>query len=164
MMHNPEKIKKKIITAEKFVLIRKTLKKGNVVVFTNGCFDLLHRGHIDYLSRAADLGDRLVVGINTDDSVRRFKGKGRPYNDEQSRALILASMFFVDNVILFDEDTPYELIKKVKPNILVKGDDYRAEDIVGYDIVVANGGSVKTLPYLQGYSTTAIEQKIRTEG
>jgi D-glycero-beta-D-manno-heptose 1-phosphate adenylyltransferase len=139
-------------------------QKGEVIVFTNGCFDVIHRGHIDYLSKARMLGSRLVIGINSDASVRRIKGANRPLQDETSRALILASMFFVDAVVLFDDDTPYELIRTVKPDVLVKGSDYRAEEIVGYDIVTAWGGRVETLDYLEGYSTTAIEQRIRNNG
>ncbi len=134
------------------------------IVFTNGCFDLLHLGHIDYLSKAKDLGDLLVVGVNTDHSVQRLnKGKNRPITDEQSRSQILASLFFVDMVVLFDEDTPYELIKTIQPDVLVKGSDYKPEDIIGYDIVTAKGGEIKTLDFLDGYSTTQIEQKIRQD-
>lgn len=137
--------------------------KSQKIVFTNGCFDLVHQGHIDYLSKARDLGDILIIGLNTDNSVRRLKGSHRPINDEKSRALILASFLFVDAVILFDEDTPYELIKKVQPDILVKGSDYKAEDIVGYDIVTAKGGKVETLDFLPGFSTSGIEKKIIDE-
>jgi D-glycero-beta-D-manno-heptose 1-phosphate adenylyltransferase len=135
--------------------------KETKVVFTNGCFDILHLGHIDYLSKARDLGNLLVVGLNTDESVRRIKGMNRPIQDEHSRAMILASLSFVDYVIFFDEDTPYELIKDIQPDILVKGADYKPADIIGYDIVSAKGGSIITIPFLEGYSTTAIEQKIK---
>lgn len=131
------------------------------VVFTNGCFDILHRGHIDYLSKASELGDIFIIGLNSDKSDRRLKGPSRPIQDEYSRALILASLSFVDKVVIFDEDTPYELIKVVQPDILVKGGDYKPEEIAGYDIVTAKGGQVITLPFLEGYSTTAIENKIR---
>lgn len=130
--------------------------QGMKVVFTNGCFDLLHRGHIEYLSKAADMGDVLVVGLNTDASVRRLKGEGRPVNNEEARALVLASLSFVDAVVLFDEDTPYELIKAVHPDVLVKGADYKVEDIVGYDIVTSYGGTVTTVPLVEGYSTTQL--------
>ena len=126
------------------------------VVFTNGCFDILHRGHIEYLSKARDLGDVLVVGLNTDSSVKRIKGENRPVQDEASRAQILASLRFVEAVILFDEDTPYELISLVKPDILVKGGDYSEATIVGADIVKANGGEVVTIPLTPGYSTSRI--------
>ena len=130
-------------------------------VFTIGCFDILHLGHVDYLSKAASLGDVLVVGLNTDDSVRRQqKGPARPLNDEKSRSRIIASLFYVTSVILFDEPTPLELIRQVQPDILVKGGDYKVEDIVGYDIVKAKGGQIITLTFVPGYSTSAIEKKI----
>lgn len=135
--------------------------KGLKVVFTNGCFDIIHLGHIDYLAEAAGLGNILVIGLNTDNSTRRLKGPTRPINDENSRAMILASFSFVDAVVLFDEETPYNLIKTVQPDILVKGADYKPEDIVGYDIVMAKGGKVETLEYLKGYSTSLIEKKIK---
>jgi D-glycero-beta-D-manno-heptose 1-phosphate adenylyltransferase len=130
------------------------------IVFTNGCFDLLHYGHIDYLSKAASLGDVLVVGLNTDASVKNLKGPSRPVNDERSRLHIMASLFFVTAVILFDEPTPYELIKKIQPDILVKGGDYKPEDIVGYDVVTGRGGQVITVDFVPGFSTSALEQKI----
>ncbi|HNX43077.1 MAG TPA: D-glycero-beta-D-manno-heptose 1-phosphate adenylyltransferase [Bacteroidales bacterium] len=130
------------------------------IVFTNGCFDILHLGHIDYLAKAADQGDVLIVGLNTDESVRRIKGNNRPIQDEVSRAMTLASLRFVDYVVFFGEDTPYELIKTVQPHVLVKGADYKPAEIVGYDIVKARKGKVVTLDYLEGYSTTAIENKI----
>ena len=152
-------VREKIVTAEQLADILRQHPERKVV-FTNGCFDLVHQGHIDYLSKARDLGDVLVVGLNTDASVRRLKGPRRPINDEYSRALLLASMLFVDYVVLFGEDTPYELIKTLQPDILVKGSDYKPEDIVGYDIVMAKGGKVETLDFLPGFSTTAIEQKI----
>ena len=131
------------------------------IVFTNGCFDILHKGHIDYLSKAAALGNKLIVGLNTDASVQRIKGPTRPVNDQQARASVMASLFFVAGVVFFDEDTPYELIKTVQPDILIKGSDYKAEDIVGYDIVTDKGGKVLTLDFLEGYSTTAIIDKLK---
>jgi len=132
------------------------------IVFTNGVFDLLHLGHIDYLSKAKDLGNFLIVGINSDNSARRLeKGANRPIKDEISRSTIMASLRFVDMVIIFDEETPYEVIKMVQPDILVKGSDYQPKDIVGYDIVSAKGGEVVTIDFLPGYSTTAIEKKIK---
>jgi len=134
---------------------------GRKIVWTNGCFDIIHLGHIDYLSKAKDLGDILIVGVNTDKSVRRIKKEGRPINDETARSNIVASLHFVDAVILFDEDTPYNLIKLVQPDILVKGSDYKAREIVGADIVEARGGKVETLAFLPGYSTTLIEEKIK---
>jgi len=133
----------------------------NKIVFTNGCFDIIHLGHIDYLAKAADLGDKLIVGLNSDNSTRSIKGLNRPITDESSRSIILASFSFVDAIVLFDEETPLELIKAVMPDILVKGADYSIDQIVGADIVVQNGGRVQTLNYLPGYSTTLIEQKIK---
>lgn len=131
------------------------------IVFTNGCFDIIHKGHADYLARARSLGDFLLVGLNTDASVKRQnKAPGRPINDEQSRAFVLASMHVVDAVVLFDEDTPYELIKAVQPDVLVKGADYKPEDIVGGDIVRARGGQVVTIELTEGFSTTALLNKI----
>ena len=130
------------------------------IVFTNGCFDLLHYGHVDYLSKAAALGDVLVVGLNTDASVARLKGPSRPVNDERSRLHIMASLFYVSAVVLFDESTPYNLISLVQPDVLVKGGDYKPEAIVGYDIVMKKGGEVITLDFVPGYSTSALEKKI----
>jgi len=144
---------------EKSLAFWRLMKKK--IVFTNGCFDIIHLGHINYLSKAADLGTILIIGLNTDASVKRLKGIGRPVNDEDARAQNLAALFFVDAIILFDEDTPYNLIKKVKPDILVKGSDYNSEDIVGHDIVKENGGAVVTIDLLPGYSTTSIIQKIK---
>ena len=134
--------------------------QGRKIVFTNGCFDILHLGHIDYLSKAKDLGDLLIIGLNTDQSVSKIKGKNRPIQGEISRAMVLASLGFVDAVVFFGEDTPYNLIKTTQPDILVKGADYKPEDIIGYDIVKNNGGKVVTIEFLEGYSTTAIEKKI----
>jgi D-glycero-beta-D-manno-heptose 1-phosphate adenylyltransferase len=133
--------------------------KSKKIVFTNGCFDLLHLGHIEYLSKAADLGT-LIVGLNSDASVKRIKGAHRPINDEKARAMVLASLSFVEAVVLFDEDTPYELIKTIQPDILVKGNDYKAEEIVGYDIVHGNGGQIITIELTEGYSTTKTEEHI----
>jgi len=134
------------------------------IVFTNGCFDILHRGHVEYLCHARDLGDKMIVGLNTDASVKRLgKSPERPINNEETRALVLAALECIDAIILFDEDTPYDLIKLVQPDILVKGNDYKAEDIVGYDIVKAKGGSVKTIPLVQGFSTTTLIEKLRSE-
>jgi rfaE bifunctional protein nucleotidyltransferase chain/domain len=136
-------------------------KDGKKVVFTNGCFDLLHPGHVDYLCRARDLGDFLVVGLNTDASVQSLqKAPGRPVNSENARAIVLAGLECVDAVVLFNEPTPYDLIRFIQPHILVKGDDYKVEEIVGHDIVTASGGKVITIPFLEGFSTTAIIKKI----
>src|SRR3982751_4284638 len=127
---------------------------GKKIVFTNGCFDLLHLGHVDYLEKARALGDKLVLGLNTDDSVSRFKGPYRPIQDENSRAHILASLQFIDLVVFFNEDTPLSLISTLLPHILVKGSDYLAENIVGADVVKKNGGVVKTIEFVPGYSTS----------
>lgn len=137
--------------------------KSKKIVFTNGCFDILHRGHIEYLAKASQEGDVLVVGLNTDNSVSRLKGSGRPVQDQDSRALILASLQFVNAVILFDEDTPLELIKKVQPEILIKGADYAIENIVGSDIVLEKGGEVKTIEFVPGFSTTTVIDKIQNK-
>lgn len=135
--------------------------QGKKIVFSNGCFDLVHKGHIDYLNRAADLGDVLVMGLNTDASVSKLKGPHRPIQDEQSRLLIMAALQCASAVVLFNEETPYDLIKLVQPDVLVKGSDYQPENIVGYDIVTAKGGMVKTIDFLPGYSTSAIEKRIK---
>ena len=136
--------------------------EGKTIVFSNGCFDILHRGHVEYLSKAADLGDILIIGLNTDDSVKRLKGPSRPVNDEKARAVLLSALEFVDAVVLFKEDTPYNLIRRVQPDVLVKGKDYKAEDIVGYDIVIAKGGKVETIELVDGFSTTMTIEKMRT--
>jgi len=130
------------------------------IVFTNGCFDVIHLGHIMYLSQAADLGSVLVIGLNTDESVRRIKGSSRPLMDQHARSMILGSLFFVDAVLLFNEDTPLELIKKVKPHILVKGSDYSEKDIVGADVVKSYGGEVVTIDFVDGYSSSNIINKL----
>lgn len=161
-MNNLDTIQSKILDWES---IKPHLTRWNFqnkkVVFTNGCFDLLHRGHIDYLAKAADLGDVLIVGLNSDASVKNIKGEKRPVTDETSRALILASLKMVDAVMLFDEDTPYELIKLVQPDILVKGNDYMENEIVGADIVKAKGGQIETMEFLEGYSTSGIIERIK---
>lgn len=136
--------------------------KGDRIVFTNGCFDILHRGHVEYLQEAATLGDRLVIGLNTDDSVRRLgKGDGRPYNDQDSRAKVLAALRLVDAVVLFDQDTPLELIQAIGPDVLVKGGDYTEDQIVGTEVVKARGGEVRSLKLVEGYSTTGLVDRIR---
>lgn len=146
-------------------LLKSWSDAGYKVVFTNGCFDILHRGHVEYLCHARDLGDKLVLGLNTDASVKRQgKSPERPVNDEQTRATILAGLECIDAVILFDEDTPYELIRFVQPDVLVKGNDYKAEEIVGYDIVSAKGGQVITIPLVQGFSTTKLIEKLTHSG
>lgn len=136
-------------------------QQGCDVVFTNGCFDLLHKGHILYLQEAADQGDKLIVAINADDSVRRLKGEHRPIKDQDNRALIMAALAFVDLVVIFHEETPLELIEMVSPDILVKGGDWKPEQIVGSEHVISQGGTVLSLQFVEGYSTTALEEKIK---
>ena len=133
------------------------------IVFTNGCFDILHVGHKRYLQQAATLGDILVVGVNSDASVRRLKGPTRPVNNEQDRAEMLSALGFIDYVVIFDEDTPYELIKKIQPDVLVKGGDYKPEEVVGRDIVEARGGRLELISFVEGKSTTNIIKKINQQ-
>lgn len=157
-----KQLKEKILDQATAVrLISEWHKQGFRVVFTNGCFDILHLGHIDYLAKASSLGDKFIIGLNADASVSRLKGAHRPLQNEQSRGHILAALSFVDAVVAFSEDTPQKLIETLKPDIMVKGADYKVEDIAGARFVMANGGSVVLLPYLQGHSTTSIEKKIR---
>ncbi|HAL82218.1 MAG TPA: D-glycero-beta-D-manno-heptose 1-phosphate adenylyltransferase [Mucilaginibacter sp.] len=137
--------------------------EGKKVVFTNGVFDLLHIGHITYLAKASELGDKLVIGLNSDSSTKRIKGEGRPVNDQNNRAALLAALFFVDAVVVFEEDTPLNLISTLMPDILVKGADYSVENIVGAKEVIANGGEVKTINFVEGYSSTSIIEKIRNQ-
>ena len=134
---------------------------GKTTVFTNGVFDILHEGHIKILSEAATYADILIVGVNSDASVKRLKGDARPVNTETSRALILSALFMVDAVILFEEDTPLELIQFIKPNVLVKGGDYTLDTIVGAKEVMANNGEVKIIPLAEGFSTTGIINKMK---
>lgn len=150
-----------ITDKEKFKAIREKIKSENKkLVFTNGCFDLIHRGHITYLNEAKKLGDFLVIGVNSDSSVKRLKGNNRPVTCEDDRAFVLDNLKPVDFVIKFDEDTPYNLIKEVLPDFLVKGGDWKEEDIVGFDIVKSAGGKVLSLNYVNNYSTTNILKKI----
>lgn len=150
-----------VITRDALIQVRKQLKQeGKKVVFTNGCFDIVHRGHVEYLTRAKALGDVLVVGMNTDASIRRIKGPKRPVVEEDDRAFVLAAFQIVDYVCLFGEDTPYELIKAVVPDVLVKGSDWTVETIVGRDIVEATGGRVQTIDFIPRSSTTNLIQKI----
>jgi D-beta-D-heptose 7-phosphate kinase/D-beta-D-heptose 1-phosphate adenosyltransferase len=140
-----------------YVLTKEDIdSNNNKVVFTNGCFDVLHRGHIDYLKKSRALGDKLIVGLNSDASVRRLKGSARPLTNQDDRKAILESLSFVDQVIIFDEDTPYELIKQIQPNIITKGGDYNKETVVGNDIA-----EVVIIPYIKGYSTTNIVEKMK---
>ena len=154
-MHN------KIKTQKQIEVIAKRLKvQSKKIVFTNGCFDILHRGHVEYLEKAKAAGDVLVVGLNTDKSVKCIKGPDRPVNKEVDRAVVLSGLSAVDYIVLFNEDTPLNLIKAVKPQVLVKGGDWKSEDIVGSDIVKASGGKVISIPFVKGYSTTKLLNKI----
>lgn len=152
----------KIKTREELVEIRKRVAEQNrTVVFTNGCFDLLHRGHVEYLEKASEFGDLLFVGLNDDKSVTRLKGKGRPLINQEDRALILASLESINFVSIFHEDTPYQLIKSLQPDVLVKGGDYNQDEIIGRDIVEANGGKVITIPLTPGRSTSEIIRQLK---
>lgn len=159
-METASKIRSRTEASE---LTRQWRADGLSVVFTNGCFDILHLGHVDYLERAKRLGAKLVVALNTDQSVQRLKGPERPVVNESSRARVMAALQFVDLVVLFDEETPLELIEALKPDILVKGGDYTVETIVGADFVIARGGKVVPLPLVDGYSTTTFVNKIKTK-
>ncbi len=141
-------------------LTKEWQKEGLKVVFTNGCFDLIHLGHILYLREAAAQGDKLVVALNADASVSKLKGNHRPINGETTRLEVMAAFEFTDAVTIFHEDTPYELISQLKPNVLVKGGDWEVDQIVGSDVVLEAGGTVKSLTFAPGYSTTLLEQKI----
>ena len=155
-------IQKKIVYRKEdlFTTLNQWRFKEEKIVFTNGCFDILHRGHTDYLAKAASLGSKFIIGLNTDASVKRLKGKNRPVNPEYARAFVLASLIYTDKIILFEEDTPLELIRYIQPDILVKGSDYSPENIIGYDIVNAKGGKIMTIDLTEGYSTTSILDKI----
>lgn len=154
-------IENKIVTQQQAITKCVEWKKNGPVVFTNGCFDILHSGHLHYLSSAASLGHKLIVGLNSDKSIAKLKGKDRPFNKEADRLLMLASLSFVNAVVLFDQDTPITLIESVCPNILVKGGDYKEEEIVGHQIVKNHGGKVISLEFLEGYSTTQFVNKIK---
>ncbi len=151
----------RILTREELLIKRKTLKaEGKKVVFTNGCFDILHSGHVDYLSKARMMGDILIVGINSDSSIKKIKGEKRPILNEYERAFIVSNLKAVDYVTLFDEDTPKELIDAVIPDVLVKGADWAIDNIVGRGVVEANGGSVETIQFVNNQSTSKIIQMI----
>jgi rfaE bifunctional protein nucleotidyltransferase chain/domain len=153
--------KKKVLSAKSLEPVLYRQKRcGKKVVFTNGCFDILHLGHVRYLTKARALGDLLVIGLNSDASVRRLKGKGRPVNDERSRAEVLSALECVDFVVPFTEDTPFDVIQKLLPDVLVKGGDWKIKDIVGSDVVRLNGGRVTTIPFVKGRSTTGTLAKI----
>ena len=163
-MSNLKNIKSKIYSLSDLKIQSDKWKtNGKKIVFTNGCFDLVHRGHVEVLANTADLGDRLIIGLNSDFSIKDLKGENRPIIDETSRAILLASLQFVDAIVFFSEETPITLIKTIVPNILAKGGDYKIEDIVGNEIVIQNGGEVKTIPLTDGFSTTNIVEKIKKD-
>lgn len=141
-------------------IVRKKKEEGKKIVFTNGCFDILHRGHVEYLEFAKNLGDILIIGVNTDESVRKLKGPERPINTLLDRMYILAALYMTDFITAFHETTPYNLIEEIKPHILVKAGDYSPKEVVGKDIVESYGGKVVIAPYVNGYSTTKIIEKI----
>lgn len=162
MINNLEIVQSKIFSLENLLPAINVWKfKDYKIVFTNGCFDVLHRGHIEYLAKAANLGNKLIIGLNTDASVKENKGKNRPVQDEYSRAIILASLKFVDAVVLFNAKTPENLIKSIKPDFLVKGGDYTTETIVGAAFVNSYGGQVVVIEYLDNYSSSNIIKKIQ---
>lgn len=152
------KLKSKLTLSK---ILRKLQSRGKKIVFTNGCFDILHPGHVSYLEKASGMGDVLVVGLNSDRSVRAIKGKDRPVNKERDRAYVLSALSFVDYVTIFGEDTPEALIKELKPDVLVKGGDWKAKDIVGSDFVKSRGGRVASINFLKGYSTSSLIEKLR---
>ena len=150
----------KFLLKDNISIIKKVKTERKKIVFTNGCFDLLHVGHIRYLAQAKKLGDFLIIGLNSDSSVKALKGKNRPINSFEDRAVLLSALTSVDLVVIFEEQTPANLIKDIVPDILVKGGDYNIEDIVGYHTVIQNGGKVKTLSFHDGYSSTNFINKI----
>ena len=157
-----DKIQAKLVNLPQLkTLVESWQSKGEKVVFTNGVVDLVHTGHITYMTDAASLGNRLIIGLNADSSVKRLKGPDRPVNDENSRALLLAAFFFIDAIVIFEEDTPLNLITTLLPDVLAKGGDYTVETIVGAKEVIANGGEVKVISFVDGFSSTAIIKKIR---
>lgn len=161
-MRTLENIQNKIISKENLSEVIQLLNSQNKkIVFSNGCFDLVHLGHVEYLAKAADLADVFILGLNTDASVKRLKGDSRPLQDEHARAILMSGFSFIDYVVLFDEDTPLELIECVQPDVLVKGNDYKAEDVVGFDVVTKKGGTVQTIELTEGYSTSIIVDKIK---
>ncbi len=142
-------------------VVKEFRKKKYIIVFTNGCFDILHRGHVEYLEKAKSYGHVLIIGLNSDESVKRIKGKNRPYVTQDDRAYILSRLEAVDVICLFEQDTPYELIRLIKPDFLVKGGDYEINEIIGKDVVEQYSGKILTIPLIQGKSSTGIIDKIR---
>ena len=164
MSKSLEILNSKILDKERLLVKLTDWKEENKkIVFTNGCFDLIHLGHIEVIARSADLGDILIVGVNTDNSIKRLKGSNRPIVEEISRAKQLAALEFVDAVVFFDQDTPIDLIKVINPNVITKGGDYNSNQVIGNDIVTQNDGEVVIIPLTQGYSTTSILEKIKDE-
>ena len=164
MSKSLEILNSKILDKERLLVKLTDWKEENKkIVFTNGCFDLIHLGHIEVIARSADLGDILIIGVNTDNSIKRLKGKNRPIVEEISRAKQLAALEFVDAVVFFDQDTPIDLIKMINPNVITKGGDYNTDQVIGNDIVTQNDGEVVIIPLTQGYSTTSILEKIKDE-
>ncbi|MFL2581572.1 MAG: D-glycero-beta-D-manno-heptose 1-phosphate adenylyltransferase [Flavobacteriales bacterium] len=162
-MSSLKKIEKKIQTIEQGKnTVQDWISKNETIVFTNGCFDILHLGHLDYLCKAKDLGSKLIVGVNSSNSVKKLKGPSRPVNSTQSRSKLLAGFECIDLIVVFNEDTPLNLIQSLKPNILVKGGDYTFETIVGAEEVKNYGGQVEIIPFLPGYSTSKIVTKIQS--
>jgi rfaE bifunctional protein nucleotidyltransferase chain/domain len=154
-----------VLTRQQMAEERKRLRaSGKTVVFTNGCFDILHRGHVEYLAKAKNLGDVLILGLNDDASVRRLKGPARPIVAQEDRAFVLAGLAAVDYVVIFEEDTPLELIRAVVPDVLVKGSDWKVEAVVGKDVVEAAGGKVQTIDFVPNRSTTGIIERIERRG
>lgn len=160
-MRNPDS--KLLNRANVVEVISSWKQQGLRIVFTNGCFDILHEGHVRYLNEASRLGDRLLIGLNADASVTRLKGPERPINPQESRAYVLAGLECVDAVILFDEDTPLQLIQLLEPEVLVKGGDWEVQQIVGSEFVIQKGGQVFSLPFYNGFSTSSIEAKIKNK-
>ena len=161
-MSELHKINDKIISLEELkARIESWKANGEKIVFTNGCFDILHRGHVEVLAKTADLGDKLIIGLNSDSSIKKLKKENRPIVDEKSRALLLAAFSFVDAIVLFSEQTSINLIAEIKPDILAKGGDYEIQEIVGHNIVQGNGGEVITIPLTEGFSSTNIIDKIQ---
>ena len=164
MSKSLEILNSKILDKEKLLVKLTDWKKENKkIVFTNGCFDLIHLGHIEVIARSADLGDILIIGVNTDSSIKRLKGKNRPIVEEISRSKQLAALEFVDAVVFFDQDTPIDLIKVINPNVITKGGDYNTDQVIGNEIVTQNNGEIVIIPLTQGYSTTSILEKIKDE-
>ena len=161
-MSNLKNIKSKIYSLSDLkIQSDKWKEKGKKIVFTNGCFDLVHRGHLEVLANTADLGDKLIIGLNSDSSIENLKGENRPIMDENSRVILLASLQFVDAVVFFSEETPYKLIETLVPDILAKGGDYKVTEIAGNEVVLENGGEVILVPFIDGFSSTNIVEKIK---